>query len=286
MANNTALTAVKGCGWLNGFGNFFGKRNHDWWGTWQWLIQIVIWLVIINGLLAGATSVNPQVTAAQDRIKERQVAQGSQVTNLIPSLPQTILTIFFVLSGIAPAIGVIILGQDALIGERQNGTATWVLSKPISRAAFVLSKFSSDALGILVTMVLIQGIVASQVYRFAVGEPLPFFWFTAGLGLLYLLLLFYLSLTYMLGSLFRSRGPVLGISIILVFGNQLASIAPWLGRVMPWNLVMDLGPKQPSLAIALVNGRPLPTIAPIIGTLLLTLTFMIVTLWRFQREDF
>ena len=106
------------------------------------------------------------------------------------------------------------------------------------------------------------------------------------LGRLALLLLFYLSLTYMLGTLFHSRGPVIGISMLLVFGNQLVGLAPWLGYIMPWNLVMDLGPQQPSLAIALAQGRPLPTVTPIIGTILLTVTFILVALWRFQREEF
>ncbi len=108
----------------------------------------------------------------------------------------------------------------------------------------------------------------------------------AGLGLITLLLMFYLSLTLMLGTLFRSRGPVIGIPMVLVFGNQLAGLLPWLKMVMPWNLVMDLGPDQPALAVMLVQGQALPTVTPIIGTAVLTVVFIAVALWRFEREEF
>jgi hypothetical protein len=98
--------------------------------------------------------------------------------------------------------------------------------------------------------------------------------------------MFYLSLTYMLGTLFRKRGAVIGIPMVMIFGNQLVGLAPWLGKIMPWNLVMDLGPDSPSLAVALAQGGPLPTATPIIGTAVLTIAFLAVALWRFQREEF
>jgi hypothetical protein len=55
---------------------------------------------------------------------------------------------------------------------------------------------------------------------------------------------------------------------------------------MPWNLVIDLGPRQPALAVLLVNQQPLPTVSPIIGTALLTIIFIAVAIWRFRREEF
>jgi ABC-2 type transport system permease protein len=286
MSSNTTLNAVKDRGWLNGFGNIFRKENHQWWGTWHWLVQVLIWLAIVNGILAAATLISPKVQAAQDKIQAQQQIDGKSITAPIPPLAQTALMVFFIISGMAPAVGVVILEQDAIIQERQTGTAAWVLSKPVSRKAFLLSKLSADFLNILVTMVLVQGLVASQIYRVAVGKPLPFFGFLSGLGLLALLLMFYLALTFTLGSLFRNRGPVIGIPMVLIFAPTMVGIPPWLGKFMPWNLVMDLGQKQPSLAIALAIGQSLPTVTPIIGTAVLISIFVLVALWRFQREEF
>lgn len=282
MASNSALIAVKNRGWLNGFSNMFRKENHAWWGTWQWVIQIIIWMTIVNGMMAMVTLAAPRIEEAQSRQEINEVEAAAARD----ALKTTALTVFFVFSGLAPAVGVVIIAQDALIGEKQSGTAAWVLSKPVSRTAFLLSKMTADGLGVLVTMVLVQGIAAYFIYKAGTGITLPIPGFLAALGLVMLVLLFYLSLTYMLGTLFRKRGAVIGIPMVLVFGNQLVGLAPWLGRIMPWNLVMDLGPDQPSLAVALAQSQPLPTVTPIIGTVLLTIVFIGVALWRLGWEEF
>lgn len=282
MASNSVLNPVKDRGVLNGFSNLFANENHHWWGTWQWVIQVLIWLAIINGMLATVVLTAPKVELAQARM-EIDEARGVVARK---SLEQTALMVFFIFSGLAPAVGVVILGQDAILQERQTGTAAWVLSKPVARAAFLLSKLSADALGVLVTMVLAQGLVAYFIFQVGTGMELGIPHFLAGLGLIYLLLIFYLSLTLMLSTLFRSRGPVIGIPMVLVFGNQLAGLAPALAKIMPWNLVMDLGPQQPALAVLLVQGQPLPTVTPILGTAVLTVIFIAVALFKFRREEF
>jgi ABC-2 type transport system permease protein len=282
MAGNSALIAVKNRGWLNGFGNIFRKESHAWWGTWQWVIQVAIWLAIVNGMLAMVTLAAPKIEAAQ-AAREISDIEASEARE---ALKQTALTVFFVFCGLAPSVGVVIIAQDALIGEKQSGTAAWVLSKPVSRAAFLISKFSADALGVVVTMVGVQGIVAYLIYKAGTGISLPIPGFLAALGLVLLLLVFYLSLTYMLGTLFSKRGAVIGIPMVMVFGYNLTGLLPWLGKILPWNLVMDLGPNQPSLAIALAQGKPLPAVTPIIGTAVLAVIFLVVALWRFQCEEF
>jgi cbb3-type cytochrome oxidase subunit 3 len=103
------------------------------------------------------------------------------------------------------------------------------------------------------------------------------------LALVYFVLLFYLTLTLLLGTLFDSRGPVIGIPLGLVFGYQLVlGMAPWLATVMPWNLTIAVGPDKPSLAATLAQGRPLPTL----GTLTLSVLFIAVAIWRFNQEEF
>ncbi len=282
MTSNSVLIPVKDRDGLNGFGNIFRSENRHWWGTWQWVIQVLIWMAIVNGMLAMITLAAPKIEAAQ-AAREISAAEAAEAKI---ALEQTALTVFFVFSALAPAVGVVIIAQDAIIEERQTGTLAWVLSKPVARAGFLLSKLAADAIGVLVTMVLAQGLVAYFIYQAGTGIALSVPHFLGGLGLVYLLLLFYLSLTLMLGTLFRSRGPVIGIAMLLVFGNQAVGLAPWLGKIMPWNLAMDLGPGQPALAVALVQGLPLPTVTPIIGTVALTLVFLAVALWRFAREEF
>jgi ABC-2 type transport system permease protein len=282
MASNAQLIPVKDCGIFNGFRNLFRRENHQWWGTWQWVIQVAIWLAIVNGILATIVLAAPKIEAAQAQAQ----LSAAEAAEAQADIAETGLMVFFIFSGMAAGTGVVIIAQDALIGEKQSGTAAWVLSKPVSRLSFILSKLSADALGVLVTMVLVQGAVAWLIYRAGTGIALDIPRFLGALGLLFLALLFFLSLTYMLGTLFHSRGPVIGIPLLLVFGNSINNMLPFLGKVLPWNLVMDLGPGQPALALALAQGLPLPTVTPILGTLGLTLVFVAVALWRFARQEF
>lgn len=281
MTNNQ-LISIKDRGSLNGFGNLFRNENHHWWGTGQWVIQVLIWMAIINGMLAMVLLTAPKIEAAQARQEVGEAEAGVARE----ALKETALRVFFIFSGLAPAVGVVIIGQDAIIQERQTGTIAWVLSKPVSRTAFLLAKLSADATGVIVTMVLAQGLIAYWIYKAGTGITLSILHFFAGLGLVILLLLFYLTLTLMLGTLFHSRGPVIGIPMVLVFGNQLAGLAPVLGKIMPWNLVMDLGPEQPALAVLVTQGQTLTTVTPIIGTVTLIITFTAISLWRFSQEEF
>jgi len=280
MAANRTLIPITDTR-LVGFGNLIRKESRQWWGTGQWLVQTLIWLVIVNGMMAIVAMAGPKIEEdlAKQAISQEEAAAARM------ALEQTVLMVYFVFSGLATAVGVVIIEQDAIIQERQTGTLAWILSKPVSRSAFLLAKLLANSGGVLVTMVLVQGLVAYFIYQAATGITLPVLNFAFSLGLVYLLLVFYLALTLLLGMLFRSRGAVIGIPMVLIFGNQLAGIAPWLGKIMPWNLVMDLGPNQPALAVLLARGLPLPTVSPILGTALLSLIFITVGLWRFQYEE-
>ncbi len=270
MASNLALTAVKDRRVLNGFGNYFRMNNHQWWGTRRWLIQLIVWVVVADGpwILSSLPSGGGGATPSPEKVTD-------------------ILSMFFVMAGMFSAIGVVILGQNALISGRQNGTIAWVLSKPVSRPAFILSKLAADAIGILVTMVLVPGLIGFLFCRFGLGVPVSITGFLAALVLFLLHQLFYLALTYMLGSLLRSRGAVLGITLAFIFTYQMHAALGWFGKILPWGLIMGpTGAPTQSLTALAAQLLPLPTVVPIFGTAGLTLVFILVTLWRFSREEF
>jgi hypothetical protein len=121
---------------------------------------------------------------------------------------------------------------------------------------------------------------------------LPIPGFAGALGLAYLNLLFYLTLALMLATFFDSRGPVLGIALVLAWSGPMPFISapiqryvPWLYDVLPWRLLIDFNTNRP-LAGYLVNGQPLPTVVPIIATALWCLLFTGVAIWRMGREEF
>jgi ABC-2 type transport system permease protein len=276
MAANAALQPVDERGALRGFANLFAKENGAWWRTRSWWLQSLIWLAILNGMTAMLLWVAPD-PAAQEAAAEPGIERP------VTSRVDNGLTIFFVVGGIATVIGAVIIGQDALIAEKVSGTAAWVLSKPVSRNAFILAKLAGDGLGMLVTMIVVQGLVAYIQLRLG-GSTAPPLGFAAGLGLLYLNLMYYYCLSLMLGALSRSRGPVIGIPLALVFAYQLfLGIAPWLGNFMPWALTV--GGEVP-IAPAVAMGQPLTAWGPVVGTLAGCVVFVGVALWRFGREEF
>ncbi len=272
MASNNALRAVPSGGMLQGYGNLAAKETGSWWKTRKWLAQVLIWAGIVNGILAMVLWVAPQ-SSAEVRAPGRDLLQSA-------------LELLMVMGSLAPAVGVVILGQDTIIDEKKSGTAAWILSKPISRSAFVLAKFFSHALGVGVTMVLIQGAIAYAQIAARTGQRPALLAWLGALALLYLFLLYFLALTLMLGTFFSARGPVVGIPLALLFGYQLFTGAlPQLAYVPPYLLTISLGPTHPAVALQLLAGKPLDSPLPIVLTVACIALFIGVAVWRFRREE-
>jgi ABC-2 type transport system permease protein len=277
MAANPVLqlNATRERGWLDGFANLFRNESAAWWHTRRWIIHVILWTVLINGMLASVLwTPQPQTTAAQT---------GPDTSN--PLVLGTLL--FVIMGGLATATGAIILMQGAIIDEKKSGTAEWILSKPVSRSAFIWSKLCANGLAALLIMIVLQGVIAYLLVFARQGNAPPFVPFASGIALLGLHLLFYISLTLMLGTLFDGRGAVLGIPLALLFGAQmLMGLAPWLSQIMPWTIIIPAGQNSMALAMLAMQGQQLPTTTPIYATAIWIVIFVGVALWRFAREQF
>ena len=119
--------------------------------------------------------------------------------------PQEAAGFYSIFSGLFPTIAVIIILQDAVVGEKESGTAAWVLSKPVARTAFILAKLIANTIGVIVTMVVFPGVVAYLQIRLAGAQLAPFD-FILGMGVLALNLVFFLTLTLMFRDSFCPSG--------------------------------------------------------------------------------
>jgi ABC-2 type transport system permease protein len=260
MAANTALELVDEAGWRAGLATLLRKELHDWWGARKWWMQSLIWLVILNGILALAFW-SPDVVA-------EAAGEGSS------ERPGDIFAIF---AGIFGPMGAIVLAQSRIVGEKQSGTAAWLLAKPLSRTAFLLSKLVADGVGMLITIIGIQGLVAYAQFSAFTGSAFPVLPFLGALGLLALNLLFYLTVTLMLGTWFNGRSVVIGGALALLFiQTQLgqSALAPYTPGALPF------------MALELLAGAALPTLFPVLATVVLSTVCMAVAIWRFEREEF
>jgi ABC-2 type transport system permease protein len=265
LAARQGLRPVRERRRLGGFGNMLRKELGQWWGTRTWLIQLVIWLVILNGI-------STIVTVEALRSSESGPAGA---------LPE-ILSTFFGVGIFALAIGTATTAQSAIVGEKQSGTAAWVLSKPASRSAFVLAKAVGYAVNLGVAAVLIPSVIFFLELRLLFSLPVGLAGFAAGVGLVWLSQLFYLMLALMLGTLFNGRGPIIAIPItVLMIGFAFQGLIPMpIMLVSPWPLEQ--------IASGLATGTPLPAEwpMPVIATTVYSVGMLAVALIRFAREEF
>jgi ABC-2 type transport system permease protein len=263
MSGNSDFELVSERGWRRGFDNLLNNEFSRWWKTRMWWVQCLVWAGMI-GFMLGA------------------VMFGSPDFNLTDGL-----MLYTVFAGMFPAVAVVIIMQGVLVGEKKDGTAAWVLSKPAARPAFILSKLLANSLGVLGTMVVLPGLVAYVLFFIRMQIPLDPLRFLAGLGVIFLNQLFYLTLTLMLGSLFNNRGSVIGIGLAFLFLQQyLVGLLPVLRYVIPWTLVVPLNNETNAIVPALLSGQPVYSYIPLVAVVVECLLFTLVAVWRFNREEF
>jgi ABC-2 type transport system permease protein len=288
MASNSEFHLIGNQGRLQGFGNLLHNENRLWWRTSRWWVQILIWLAIANGILFMVIGIAPKMENPPGQDAKAQAAQASaHPEQAQESLAILGLTVFLKMAGIAISIGVVVLTQDTLIGEKQSGTAAWVLSKPASRGAFILSKVISHSFGILITMAVFQGGIAYLILFLVTGKAFPVLLYAGAIGMLFLSLLFWLALTVMLSALSNMRGLAIGIPLFLILGFTLfVEFAPWIADTMPWSLTSAVSATRPAMGVSLVLGQSIPSWMPLVATVIGCLVFTLVAIWRFQKEEF
>lgn len=259
MTAHSTFERVSGGGWLRGFGNLLSHELARWWKTRLWWIQCLIWAILTVALL--------NLWGEPDR--------------------SFAVMMFGQLTGIFQAVGVIVIVQGALVGEKIDGRAAWVLSKPATRPAYLLSKLIAYGLGMLATMVLLSGGIVYTTWLVQ-GSTLPGpIHFIQALGVISLSHLWYLTLTLMLAVLFSNRTVILGISGgLLALSENLARYAP-ADILLPWNLTVAGWGTARSPLIDLLSGQPIHSYLPYLGVVAAEcVLFVLIALWRFNRKEF
>lgn len=246
MQANVSFETVSDKGWMLGLHTLLRKENRAWWGTRRWWTQTLIWLLGINGLVAFVLFVLPPMVIQM---------QGELPADFDPLILG--IQTFFQLGTLGLAVGVVILTQGTVQQEIESGTAAWVLSKPVSRAAFVAAKLIAHAIGVLTLLVGVQSGVAYGLLSLKAGRFLPLGPFALAVLGLALHTLFYLALTVLLGVWTQGRGAVLGGSLgCLLGGSILAGLVPPLAILPPWSMsgllpVLAAGQTQPAALVVL-----------------------------------
>src|SRR4051794_9949390 len=244
---------------LRGFATMWRNEQRHWWGTRRWAIQLALWIVLLDG------SVLAQLLDARSGGPVARAATLHDAADM-----------FFVLGMLATAVGVVITMQASVAGEVSDGTASWVLSKPLSRGAYLMAKLATGSLNFLTLAVVIPSAVYVGEFRLMAG-----YWPTSTSTLASIMLwaahvTFYVCLTLLLGVLSKRPAAVTGTALTVLVAGQIIFGS---GQPLPWGL--------PSLAgdIASGNNTATAAVVPFLVTMACSGLIYLVTLRRFNRSE-
>lgn len=172
-------------------------------------------------------------------------------------------------------IVLIVLTMGLMAQEIERGTAAMLLSKPVSRPAVILSKWAAGSLGLLLGQALAAAGFA--FYTLVLFGSFSLSDFLALNVLLFLFLLFYLTLALLASSLARSQSmaaaAAFGGLILVLILDAIPGIGDYLpGQLLTWGgSLFTLAPQTAWPALATV--------------LLLVAAFLAIAILHFQRQE-
>jgi ABC-2 type transport system permease protein len=179
------------------------------------------------------------------------------------------------------ALAAILLAMPVVSGEKDRGTAAFVLTKPVTRRAFLWAKLAGLAVVLGASTVL--AVIAGWVYTAILFEPLPlvgWLWMTL---LVSLWLFAFAALTFAGSVVTGSTAAAAGIGFVALLGLGIVSAIPGLGKFTPGGL---LGPAT-ELAANTISAAQLGTnlVFPIVATVVLIAAAIAISAWSFGGQE-
>ncbi len=178
------------------------------------------------------------------------------------------------------AFAAIVLAMNAVVGEKEHGTAAFLLTKPVRRGAFIGAKLG--ALGLVLALAVLAAFVVGWVYTAVLFEPLPVGgWLALGF-LSWLGLAVWAAITFFASTVTGSAAAAAGVGIVALIVLSLVSAIPQVGRFLPPAL------DGPALALATGNTADLAadTLATAVGGSVILLVASSVGAWlAFRRQE-
>jgi ABC-2 type transport system permease protein len=129
----------------------------------------------------------------------------------------------------------VLVAMGSIANERRHGTAVMMLSKPVSRAAFVSAKLMAMSLTFLVSLTVASLFCFGYTVWLIADASV---WAFVSLNLLLgLFLVFSLAVTLLFSSVFRSSIAAGGLSIAVLITQAGLSAVPLIGNYMPGKLL-------------------------------------------------
>ena len=252
---------------MSGFAAFAGKEAREILRTWRiWVLPgILLFFALTGPVLARFT---PQLLGA---------LAGDQLKGFVMPTP-TYLDAYAQwiknLSQIALFALIIIYGS-IISSERRSGTAVLVLTKPISRTAFVIAKATVHSAFLAVLVVagtLVTWGITAAVFGKAPGSRL---WSAALVWLIFGVM--FIALMTLLSVLITSTAGAAGAGLGIYALVSIAAIWKPLDTYSPAGLA--------SLPTSLAAGKDAAVLWPVLTSLLLSVALVAAAAQRLRRSD-
>jgi ABC-2 type transport system permease protein len=170
----------------------------------------------------------------------------------------------------------ILVTMGSVATEKERGTAAFLLTKPITRGAFIGAKVV--AIGALLALATAVAGALCWIYTAFLFEQLPVVQFAAAVGLIWLSLAVVGALTFLASVTTRSAVVAGGVAFGAFLVAGILSALPGVGAYMPTSLWGAAG----LLALGTV---PDPLVGPIVANVLFVIVAVGLSWWSFRRQE-
>jgi ABC-2 type transport system permease protein len=143
----------------------------------------------------------------------------------------------------------LLITMGAVASEKERGTAAIMLVKPLARISFLVAKFLSINLTLLISLV-IAGLGAYYYTLFLFG-PTDLVAWAAVSGLLLVQFMVIIAITLLCSTLVRSQAAAAGLAVGVLLFSSIISAVPVIAKLLPgqllaWSGSILLGSPQPA----------------------------------------
>jgi ABC-2 type transport system permease protein len=170
----------------------------------------------------------------------------------------------------------ILVTMGAVAGEKDHGTAAFLLTKPIGRGAFLGAKVV--AIGVLLALATALAGLLSWVYTAILFEPLPVGGYVAAMILVWLSLAVFAAITLLASVTARSSVVAGGIGLGALVGAGILGAIPGIGPYLPtglWGAAERLA----------LGTMPDPLVGPVLVNAAIVGVVVGLAWWAFRRQE-
>lgn len=202
---------------------------------------------------------------------------GDQLTGIVPDPVVADAAVQFTKNlGQFGVLAAILVTMGSVAGEKDHGTAAFLLTKPVTRGAFLGAKVVAIA-ALLALGTIVAGVLC-WIYTAILFEPLPVVGFVGTVFLVWLSLAVFAAITFLASVVARSALVAGGIGIAALLVAGILSALPVVGPHMPTGL-------WGAADVLAVGSVPDPLLGPVVVNSVIIVIAVGLAWWAFRRQE-